>query len=277
MPTADELARQRIQEEANKIISETGRSRKLKQRGFIGDQAQDIHNRKTDVEVAKKVWSVKGTEGQTHGSDTIESNVATKAKQAYQASLEKQKQAVSSPTPKKGGLSNDLKGKFDKPSTTPSLFGKSGIKQPKDSAPPANNTLYSDGFAKIEKQEEKMVGTAKHITTTGIDAAGRRVTKTKIILPEQVGETKAQHQQKESGNEDKGAESNNKLLPSNWDGTYYSLSDIRQRKAPGVDKNNREQYLSPEEFQQVFKMTKEEFAKLPKWKRDNLKRDLHLF
>lgn len=275
MPTADELARLRIEEEAKKVISTTSRMRKLKQRELVGEEAEEISLRKDHVEDAKKHWSVKGTEGQTHGSETIEQNLSSKAKQAYEENLKKFGEKGKSEPLSAGHVPEDLKKKFDKPTDAPSLFSKSSIKQPKDSTQ-SNNTAYSDGFAKIEKQEEKMVGTAKHITTTGIDAAGRRVTKTKIILPEQVGETKAQHQQ--GAQKNNSAESSNNLMPPTWDGEYYSLTDIRQRKVDGViDKNNREQYLSPEDFEATFKMSKEAFSKQPKWKRDNMKRDLHLF
>lgn len=273
MPTEDELARLRIEEEAKKIISTTSRIRKLKQRELIGEEAEEIDRRIDHVEDAKRLWNAKGTEGQTHGADTIEQNVATKAKQTYEENLKKFSEKGKTEPQVAGEIPVDLKKKFDKPTTVPTLFTKTSIKQPKDAAPPSNSVMYSDGFAKIEKQEIKMVGDAKHITTTGIDQAGRRVTKTKIILPEQVGETKAQHQQGVSKNP---AEGNNKLMPTSWDGKYYSLKDIRQRKVEGIDLNNREQYLSPEEFEQAFKMSKEAFSNLPKWKRDKLKQELHL-
>lgn len=279
MSTADELAKLRIKEEAEKIISQTSRSRKLKQRELIGNEAEEIHARKDHVEDAKKVWSVKGTEAQSHGKEDIEQNVASSAKSAYEDKVKEFNSIGATPEPifdysnvqesplkhkAKLGLSAD---------DMPSLFGggKTASKQPKDSTM-SNSTTYTDGFAKIEKVEERMEGLNKHITTTGWDAAGRKVTKTKIILPEQVGETKAQHQAGKSPEE-----ANNALLPSTWDGTYYSLTDIRQRKVEGIDKNNREQYLSPEDFEATFKMTKEAFSKLPKWKRDGMKRDLHLF
>jgi hypothetical protein len=68
------------------------------------------------------------------------------------------------------------------------------------------------------------------------------------------------------------------LRPTGWDGqTYHSLVDLRQRRVQGIDMKNREQYLSPEEFQKTFKMTKEEFSICPKWKRDKLKSGLHLY
>jgi hypothetical protein len=68
------------------------------------------------------------------------------------------------------------------------------------------------------------------------------------------------------------------LRPKGWDGqTYHSLVDLRQRRVEGIDMKKREQYLSPEEFQKAFKMTKEEFAVCPKWKRDKLKSGLHMY
>ena len=59
----------------------------------------------------------------------------------------------------------------------------------------------------------------------------------------------------------------------------YSYADL---KSPGpfpdgIDVTKREEYLSPSEFDAVFKMSKAEFAALPKWKRDGLKRKLDLF
>jgi hypothetical protein len=67
------------------------------------------------------------------------------------------------------------------------------------------------------------------------------------------------------------------LTPNNWDGKYYSLVDLRQRRVEGIDKHNREQYLSPKDFEAAFGMSKEEFARCPKWKRDKLKGGLSLF
>ena len=68
------------------------------------------------------------------------------------------------------------------------------------------------------------------------------------------------------------------LRPNGWDGqTYHSLVDLRQRRVQGIDMKHREQYLSPDEFQNAFQMTKEEFAVCPKWKRDKLKSGLHMY
>ena len=61
------------------------------------------------------------------------------------------------------------------------------------------------------------------------------------------------------------------------DGKYYPIDDLRARKIEGLDYTCREQYLSPEDFQEYFKMAKDEFGKLPKWKRDKAKRSLKLF
>ena len=284
MSTEEELAKLRIEEEQKKVIEETRRNRKLRQRQLIGEEAEEIVRRKDHVDDAKAAWSVKGTEGLAHDADKIEAATAAKAKNQYEETLKqnaekgKSEDALAAAAVSGAdGTAHDLKAKYDKPkSKMPSLFRKraekaEAVPAPKDkSAGKATN--YADEFYKIESEEVTMVGDQKHIKVTGISKSGQRVTKTKIILPDVVGETKSQGQQ----NRPKGEENNN-LLPQNFDGQYYSLVEIRQRKVDGIDKQNREQYLSPDEFQTAFKMSKEEFAKLPKWKRDNLKRDLHLY
>ena len=40
---------------------------------------------------------------------------------------------------------------------------------------------------------------------------------------------------------------------------------------------NKQNYLSDEEFERVLGMNREQFAKLPKWKATNLKKELKLF
>merc|ERR1711924_29003 len=131
------------------------------------------------------------------------------------------------------------------------------------SSPPASpkprEDSYKDDFSSIEKEEVTMVGQEKHITVTGYNKEGRKLIKTKIILPKVKGETVSQNQHKgvapSSPGGSKGA--GNKL---------YSLSDIRQGKVEGIDKTRREQYLFPEEFEATFGMTKEKFNAQPKWK-----------
>jgi len=60
--------------------------------------------------------------------------------------------------------------------------------------------------------------------------------------------------------------------------SFYSL-DVLQRKVPpeGIDVLRKEMYLSPEDFRGVFQMTKDEFNKLPEWKRTNLRKENDLF
>ena len=66
-------------------------------------------------------------------------------------------------------------------------------------------------------------------------------------------------------------------MPENWDGQYYSVDDLKQQKISGLDYTKREAYLSPADFEGLFQMTKEEFAKLPKWKRDKAKTSAGMF
>jgi len=55
------------------------------------------------------------------------------------------------------------------------------------------------------------------------------------------------------------------------------LRDINVWKEKGVDATTREQYLSDEAFAAVFGMSKADFAKLPKWKQDKVKKEHKLF
>ncbi|XP_074029765.1 supervillin isoform X3 [Leptinotarsa decemlineata] len=60
--------------------------------------------------------------------------------------------------------------------------------------------------------------------------------------------------------------------------TTYPLSDLVQRPLPeGVDPTNIEKYLSKEDFQELLSMSKDEFEKLPSWKKTALKKEKGLF
>lgn len=59
--------------------------------------------------------------------------------------------------------------------------------------------------------------------------------------------------------------------------TYEQLKAKSGSDLSGVDLKRRETYLSDEEFETVFAMTKEAFTKLPRWKQDMLKRKVDLF
>ncbi|TGZ73432.1 hypothetical protein CRM22_001523 [Opisthorchis felineus] len=58
----------------------------------------------------------------------------------------------------------------------------------------------------------------------------------------------------------------------------YTLAELQQRPLPDeLDATRLEIYLSPEEFQAVFRMSKEEFDPLPAWKKAQMKKRLGLF
>jgi len=57
---------------------------------------------------------------------------------------------------------------------------------------------------------------------------------------------------------------------------YAELQGVANRP-PDVDPTCKEHYLSDEEFHEKFKMSYEEFTKLPKWKQQNLKKSLDLY
>lgn len=58
---------------------------------------------------------------------------------------------------------------------------------------------------------------------------------------------------------------------------YEQLKVDSNDPATGIDISKREAYLSEEEFQKIFGMTKRTFHELPKWRKDKLKMSLHLF
>ncbi|KAF8396928.1 hypothetical protein HHK36_018563 [Tetracentron sinense] len=78
-----------------------------------------------------------------------------------------------------------------------------------------------------------------------------------------------------------------KVCPMQVDGTkvddsletfpYERLKVTSNNPVPSVDVTKREAYLSSEEFQDKFGMTKEAFYELPKWRQNKIKTSLHLF
>merc|ERR1719166_414449 len=64
---------------------------------------------------------------------------------------------------------------------------------------------------------------------------------------------------------------------------FYSLAELVDptlwRCKPDVAEqpHEREQFLAPDIFEVVFGMAKDEFAKMPKWKQSNLKKQHQLF
>ncbi|KAL1569389.1 Villin-3 [Salvia divinorum] len=57
----------------------------------------------------------------------------------------------------------------------------------------------------------------------------------------------------------------------------YSYEQLKSKSVPGIDSKQREAYLSEDEFQTVFEMSKEAFYQNPKWKQDLLKKKAELF
>ncbi|CAM8963769.1 unnamed protein product [Rhodiola kirilowii] len=59
--------------------------------------------------------------------------------------------------------------------------------------------------------------------------------------------------------------------------SYDQLKAKSENPVTGIDFKRREAYLSDEDFQTVFSMTKDAFKKLPRWKQDMLKKKVDLF
>ena len=265
MGSDDDLARQRIEEEMKKIQLESSRQRKEAMKKLVGD-AQDVGSRKQGVDESVQKWAEKGTTKQGSVNVKVSGDGVKARKMAYAEQLEAFSNKGKSLEHLEGkNLSYENYKKFEvaPSSTAPSLFGTTDDDDGNDQ--PISKSQTSD-FSNVESEEAIVLPNGeKRITITGYDHQGRKLTKTKIIL--------AQNQQgSHSSNTNSNNETNSEEITQ-----YYSLEDIRQRRVEGIDKNRREQYLSPTDFEKAFGMTKEEFAKLAKWKRDNLKRNLYLF
>jgi hypothetical protein len=61
---------------------------------------------------------------------------------------------------------------------------------------------------------------------------------------------------------------------------HLSVKELRRRSIAAViafDVTRKEEYLSEEQFKDLFQMSKSEFSKLPKWKKELKKKELGLF
>jgi len=56
-----------------------------------------------------------------------------------------------------------------------------------------------------------------------------------------------------------------------------SLADLQNNRVPQIQSDIKEMYLEDSEFEKLFKMKKQEFKDLPKWKKDQLKKQNNLF
>jgi len=57
----------------------------------------------------------------------------------------------------------------------------------------------------------------------------------------------------------------------------YTYVELKGGRIPGVEWSRRESYLDDNEFQEVFKMNRQDFNKLAQWKRDEKKKAVGLF
>jgi Villin headpiece domain len=242
-------AKRRIEQELAKIRAATQQTRVQKMKALVGEQASPVKERKGHVILSHELYSKKGTLPEEKKKADLEEllpditteNTLQARKEAYATKIEE--------FSKKG--KEYLKNEHGELMEIPIL--SSPVKEYKALA--ANNAQNSSSlsaptlFAYDPVQDANhQVAQATKNTTSQSSSSSLSATK-------------------------------NALTPQNWDGTtFYSLVDLRQRRVPkDIDWKNREQYLTDEEFQQSFQMSKHEFAAQPKWKRDKLKQGLYLF
>ncbi|KAJ1408965.1 Villin/Gelsolin [Sesbania bispinosa] len=108
-----------------------------------------------------------------------------------------------------------------------------------------------------------------HSETEGVEEVAE-AKETEEVAPEtgSNGDSEPKQENVEDGND---GQNNQSFF------TYEQLKTKTGSVVSGIDLKRRENYLSEEEFQTVFGMTKEAFSKLPRWKQDMLKRKFDLF
>jgi len=65
--------------------------------------------------------------------------------------------------------------------------------------------------------------------------------------------------------------------PTTPEPTRYYTYDELIKKPSDIDGSKREYYLSPDQFLQIFGMTKDEYSRLPPWKKATKKQEAQLF
>jgi hypothetical protein len=68
-----------------------------------------------------------------------------------------------------------------------------------------------------------------------------------------------------------------KSLNTTTTSQFYSYEDIKNNRITGINFSTKEQYLTDEEFYEVFKMTKSEFSVIKDWKKVSIKKSVGLF
>ncbi|XP_010554831.1 PREDICTED: villin-3 isoform X2 [Tarenaya hassleriana] len=145
-------------------------------------------------------------------------------------------------------LSQVLTAESKKKSPDTSPTRRSTSSNPADASPSAEQVEASDEVA--EAKEEEQVSHA-------------------------AAEANAEESEANQGTEEHGDSSESVAI-----GAIFSYEQLRAKSenpVTGIDFKRREAYLSEEEFQTVFGMTKEAFNKLPRWKQDLMKKKVDLF
>jgi len=86
----------------------------------------------------------------------------------------------------------------------------------------------------------------------------------------------AEQKAKQDAEKEKNKPISEKIASTGGPYTYKQLICTKKFRPDDVDTNKRETYLSDDEFNSLFKMTKDEFEALPQWKKLNKKKTLDL-
>ncbi|PWA99200.1 villin headpiece, Villin/Gelsolin, ADF-H/Gelsolin-like domain protein [Artemisia annua] len=146
------------------------------------------------------------------------------------------------------------------------IFGKSPVKneEPSDviSASPVKNEEPSDVISESPVKNEEPSNT---IDNSEVSEVADETSEPNVETNEEDSSTKEADENENSGKE----------IQSSY--TYDQLRAKSDNPVTGIDFKKRESYLSPEEFEEIFKITKEAFYNFPRWKQDQIKKKVDLF
>ncbi|GKC62162.1 villin-2 isoform X1 [Tanacetum coccineum] len=143
-------------------------------------------------------------------------------------------------------------------------FGKSPVKNEEPSnvisASPVKNEEPSDIISPMKNEEP-----SDTIDNSEVSEVADGTSEPNVETNEEDSSTKEADENENSGEE----------IQSSY--TYDQLRSKSDNPVTGIDFKKRESYLSPEEFEEIFKMTKETFYNFPRWKQDQIKKKVDLF
>uniref|UniRef100_A0A803MAC6 HP domain-containing protein n=1 Tax=Chenopodium quinoa TaxID=63459 RepID=A0A803MAC6_CHEQI len=210
----------------------------------------------------EKSSSPNKSNGSNQGGATQRASALAALSSALNPSSESKPAAVPTPRPVNTGQGSQ------RAAALAALSSALTAEKTPDVSPPRSTRSPSPPATTLPAQEE--TESAPEVTEESQEAT-EEVQETGIVepVPESNGE--------ESVSKDDAEQEDSISGSTQSTFTYEQLRARSENPVTGIDFKRREAYLSEEEFQSIFGVTKEAFYKLPRWKQDMQKKKFDLF